>query len=147
VWQQFRSGAEVPSLSFTARWRGIQRELPSTLTNGQKVDRTFQRKTFHARPTFFVGPAGVAWHRPCSTRHFGPDGKCRVLKALHDSVAPKVHRTFGQYCVDSVNELGRHVEHSARNRILGSVFWFQVHTREQSTAVVTRSRKMTVTEV
>lgn len=46
-WQQFRSGAEVPSLSFTACLRRIQRELPSTLTNGQKVDRTFQRKTFH----------------------------------------------------------------------------------------------------
>ena len=52
-WQQFRSGAEVPSLSFTACLRSIQRELPSTLTNGQKVGRMFQRKMFHAAFTFF----------------------------------------------------------------------------------------------
>ena len=37
----------MPSLFFTTRQRGIQRELPSTLTNGQKVGRMFQRKMFH----------------------------------------------------------------------------------------------------
>jgi len=42
----------VPSLSFTARQRRIQRDLPSTLTNGQKVGRTFQRKTFHGHRAF-----------------------------------------------------------------------------------------------
>ena len=52
-WQEFRSGAEVPSLSLTACSRRIQRELPSTLTNGQKVGRMFQRKMFHAFFSFF----------------------------------------------------------------------------------------------
>src|SRR5579884_896995 len=85
-WQQFRSGAEVPSLSFTARRRGIQRELPSTLTNGQKDGRMFQRKMFHPFFTFFEGQrrnlAGTMI-RPVSA---GAEGQRGLLKTLHYSV-------------------------------------------------------------
>src|SRR5579883_547511 len=95
-WQQFRSGAEVPSLSFTARRRGIQRELPSTLTNGQKVGRIFQRKIFHGLATFSsVGLVRGDITAPIRVAVFATQGKCRVLKALHDSVDAKVYCAFG----------------------------------------------------
>jgi len=43
-----RSGAAVLSLSVTTRRRGIQRELPSSLTNGQE-----EGKMFHLLTVFF----------------------------------------------------------------------------------------------
>ena len=76
----------MPSLFFTTRQRGIQRELPSTLTNGQKVGRMFQRKMFHVCSIFF------GWYRrsmpgtvilPISR---SAEGECGLLEALHDPV-------------------------------------------------------------
>jgi len=69
-------------VSFIACQRGIQRELPSTLTNGQKVGRMFQRKMFHAVFTFFDGQC-VTVIRHVSA---GAEGQRGLLKALHDSM-------------------------------------------------------------
>ena len=53
VVSKFRSGAERLSFSVTARQRGIQRESPSNLTNGQETGKIFQRKMFHDLTVFF----------------------------------------------------------------------------------------------
>jgi hypothetical protein len=41
------------SFSVTAGRRGMQRELPSNITNGQETGKTFQRKMFHVLTVFF----------------------------------------------------------------------------------------------
>jgi hypothetical protein len=51
VVSKFRSA--LLSFSVTAGRRGIQRELPSNLTNGQETGKMFQRKMFHVLTVFF----------------------------------------------------------------------------------------------
>jgi len=53
VVSKFRSGPELLPFSVTARRRGIQRESPSNLTNGQEAGKTFQRKMFHVPTVLF----------------------------------------------------------------------------------------------
>ncbi len=66
VVSKFRSGAALLSFSVTARRRGIQRESPSNLTNGQETGKIFQRKMFHVLTVFFAS-FGVS----CSTPSLG----------------------------------------------------------------------------
>jgi len=51
VISKFRSA--LLSFSVTAGRRGIQRESPPNLTNGQEAGKTFQRKMFHVLTVFF----------------------------------------------------------------------------------------------
>ena len=51
VVNKFRSA--LLSFSVTAGRRGIQRESPPNLTNGQEAGKTFQRKMFHVLTVFF----------------------------------------------------------------------------------------------
>jgi hypothetical protein len=53
--------------------RGIQQELPSSLTNGQEAGEMFQRKMFHVLQNSLVF-FGCAYGQPCSAGKMGsPD--------------------------------------------------------------------------
>src|ERR1700722_519249 len=56
-WQNREWYQQVPIspavISSTAGRRGIQRESPSNLTNGQETGKMFQRKLFHVLTVFF----------------------------------------------------------------------------------------------
>jgi hypothetical protein len=61
VVSKFRSA--LLSFSVTAGRRGIQRESPSNLTNGQETGKMFQRKMFHVLTVFF-SPRSAFLARP-----------------------------------------------------------------------------------
>jgi hypothetical protein len=86
VVSKFRSGTELLSFSVTARRRGIQRESPSNLTNGQETGKIFQRKMFHDLTVFFRLVRRFLLDPVIRAVGFRTQCHRYVLKSLHDSV-------------------------------------------------------------
>ncbi|MGA9883281.1 MAG: hypothetical protein WBQ34_06160 [Candidatus Acidiferrales bacterium] len=98
------NGGELLRLRFALRGRGVQREWPSTLTNGQKPGKTFQRKIFHGCSTVLSvtrDTLGVSGANRVAV--LSRERECRNFKALHDSVDAKMDRLLAENGNAAVN--------------------------------------------